>query len=247
MKTLISAFNRPWTILLALLGLTLVSWSPSGTDYVVSIGSGNTTTGYRGVISGTNNTVGSANKYSIITGESNVGNVSGSIIVGAQNTVANTANNAADCLRFSGIFGSYNQIPNTKASILVAGYSNTVKASSSLVSGSLNYLEAPANETCNYSAAIGLSNSVNSAAGWAIGWANAAYGTKSTAIGEGTKALNEGSTALGRYNADMGAGDVLVVGAGSDFNNRSTALRVTNDGGVLLGRAQGDISMGDYQ
>lgn len=112
-----------------------------------------------------------------------------------------------------------------------------------------------------HSAAIGSSNEVFSNRGWAIGHGNeidadygAAIGTSNAvttpatfgvAIGTGTMAKNPSSTALGKYNEEMAAGDVLVIGSGSS-SVRHTALRITDDGGVILGSAQGDISMGNY-
>jgi hypothetical protein len=54
------------------------------------------------------------------------------------------------------------------------------------------------------------------------------------------------STALGRYNATMAGNDVLVVGSGSGSSTKFTALRVTDNGSVILGRVQGDIAMGNY-
>lgn len=67
------------------------------------------------------------------------------------------------------------------------------------------------------------------------------------AIGNGAVASQAGAVAIGNYNATMQAGDVFAIGSGTDAQNRETALRVTDDGRVILGMPQGDISMGEYQ
>lgn len=61
--------------------------------------------------------------------------------------------------------------------------------------------------------------------------------------------LEDGIAILSQDTATlaMASDDVLVVGTGFSDSIRNTALRVTDDGGVFLGRAQGDISMGSYQ
>ncbi len=64
-------------------------------------------------------------------------------------------------------------------------------------------------------------------------------------LGAGLRVNQSNAVALGRWNAPMESGDVLAVGTGSS-SIPATALRVTSNGGVILGRAQGDISMGEY-
>lgn len=258
MKLFSRAFISPWTILAAVLGLTLISWSPTAPDYVVNIGTTNTTNGfsdsttnittYRGLVSGTGNKVGSgATSYSIVTGSNNTANAQSSVIAGTYNSIARTATDDTTSLRYSGIFGNYNTIPNSKTNLLVCGYSNTANASESISVGAVNTLQGPINGVCNYSATIGLGNSVSATSAWAIGWGNAASGTNSTAIGVGTRANATNGSALGRYNNTMATDDVLAIGNGTSDTSRSTALRVTANGSVILGRAQGDIAMGDYQ
>lgn len=81
-----------------------------------------------------------------------------------------------------------------------------------------------------------------------MGYFNKVTGSQGAALGCGLLADKSQSVALGRFNKAMESNDVLVVGTGtgSALADRSTALRVTADGSVLLGRAQGDISMGIY-
>ncbi len=83
--------------------------------------------------------------------------------------------------------------------------------------------------------------------GYAIGYLNVVGGDYGSANGYGLKANVAKGVAIGRYNETMASNDVVVIGSGTSDTSRQTALRVTNDGGVILGRAQGDISMGNYQ
>ena len=79
-----------------------------------------------------------------------------------------------------------------------------------------------------------------------MGYSNTVSGSRAVAIGSGLNASVAQSTALGRFNGPMLSNDVLVVGTGTSATVTNTALRVTSDGGVILGRAQGDVSMGIY-
>ena len=250
--------------------LALVAWSPpTGEDIFVSsgtpavaIGSANQiegfahtstipadTTAFRGFLAGKSNYVGSANSngFAAIIGNSNTANAYSSVIVGNSNVVANGATTGTASLAYSGIFGTSNVIPLNCDSLLVSGTANSVNGSYSFASGSTNTVEGATGGPAYNSAAIGEFNHVAASRGYAIGYQNNVTGDRGVAIGKGVNATNESSTALGRYNATMASGDVLVVGTGSSDTNRSTALRVTSDGGVILGRAQGDISMGAYQ
>ena len=59
-----------------------------------------------------------------------------------------------------------------------------------------------------------------------------ASGYGSHAQNDGTKATANDQTALGRYNAALGANYALIIGNGTDDNNRSNALAVQWDGTV---------------
>ncbi len=96
-------------------------------------------------------------------------------------------------------------------------------------------------------AVLGRNNQVYAERAFAIGFDNIVDAHSGVAIGSGLDSTNASGTALGRYNSPMESGDVLVVGTGDNDSNRSTTLRITADGGVILGRAQGDISVGAYQ
>jgi hypothetical protein len=131
---------------------------------------------------------------------------------------------------------------------LVGGSNNSLHTIGGLISGDDNQVGSAAAPVVVpvWSAAIGEKNSVVSTSGWAMGYFNVASGARSVGIGTGTMAQNANSTAVGRYNSDMASNDVLVIGSGSSVSTRFTALRVTNNGDVILGKAQGDIAMGEY-
>lgn len=271
LKSALSRMKSPWTPLAIVLAFGIVAWSPSGGDPQIVLGTGggnlNGFTGtannhsidvtkFKGFVGGFGNYVGSGflgtnegnSRWNLLVGHNNVGNSQSSVIAGNNNAYAKTGRNSdAAALQASGLFGTFNSISNSTGGLLVSGYGNSVSATMSTVAGANNTIEGVSSGTnCAYSAAIGLQNHVMATCGWAIGWANSVSGDQGVALGTGTIASNGASTALGRYNATMQSQDVLVIGNGSDYNNRATALRVTADGGVILGRAQGDIDMGIY-
>lgn len=236
--------------------ILLISWSPTAPDVVVQIGSGNDTNGftdsefnitsYRGFISGSNNVAGSLPGSAAIIGETNSGNAYASIIVGSANKYAKTGTTSVTSARYMGLFGSQNEIANSNTHLLVSGYGNAVNATGALVSGTVNSVEGVSGSASLHSMAVGCFNSIVAAKGWAIGDGNTVSATHGVAIGTDTLANQPNGTALGKFNSAMNTNDVLVVGTGADDVNRATAFTVTSDGGVILGRAQGDISMGDY-
>lgn len=201
----------------------------------------------RGLVVGTSNFLSSAGGYGGVIGNSN--NVWGysSLVVGNENLVSNTATTLQDSTRYSVIAGFQNVINNNSESLLVAGKTNTVLANATLVTGASNTVSGSAIGTPAWnSAAIGQFNLIASNYGWTMGYGNTVSGSRAVAFGNGVVASNAQSTALGRFNSTMQSNDVLVVGTGTTDTTRSTALRVTSDGGVILGRVQGDVSMGIY-
>ncbi len=253
--------------------LALVAWSPpSGEDSIwltsgkpaIVLNSNNTanpdkisgtTSGinpFRGIIVGQGNDcgTGSGAQYAAVIGNSNLGNASSSVIVGASNTFAVGATSLSESFGRSGLFGDSNTVAKNSGSSVVVGTGNTAYANDSFVMGSLNTVNGETIATATrYSAAIGYFNGIAADTGWAIGYQNGVFGSRGVAIGTGTRVSSASTStiALGLYNADTVADDVLVVGNGTSVNNRQTALRITADGSVILGRAQGDISMGNYQ
>jgi hypothetical protein len=137
---------------------------------------------------------------------------------------------------------------------MVRGSTSTSYAYNSVAIGEFNHVFAPrgwvmgssSEALANKATAVGVSANASGDSSVAIGLTAEASGTSALSVGVGTKATVGQSTAIGRYNATMTSNTVLDIGSGTS-SARFTALRVTNDGGVILGRAQGDISMGDYQ
>lgn len=120
-------------------------------------------------------------------------------------------------------------------------------ATNSLISGYANTLQSGVSGICYHSAAIGTSNQIIASRAWAISAWNEHSADYTATLGVDLKANVIKTVAIGRYNEPMASNDVVVIGSGVSDTARQTALRVTSDGGVTLGRAQGDISMGDYQ
>ncbi len=151
----------------------------------------------------------------------------------------------------------------------VLGQRNKLRAGWSLVVGSDNTVAGRRSSDDNLidnaydSAVFGTSNQVYASRSHAMGYDNLITKSFGIAIGFGLTTSEHWGTALGRYNEDMDADDVLVVGTGSSHTDRSTALvvkgngevsigvvgalRITESGQVVLANAQGDISMGAYE
>lgn len=246
--------------ILAVSMLALVAWSPPANEDItittgspaVVLGIDNQFNSFRGFIGGNTNYVSSVSTtgYSALFGNGNTANILSTVLAGNSNTIGNgaTAGVFSDSVRHSGIFGSGNVVPKGRYGLLISGGSNSINAHNSLVSGFDNMIVADAQgNPAFHSVALGESNSVSTTHGYLIGYQNSVSADRGVAIGSGALANTANGTALGKYNAEMAADDVLVIGNGTSVNARSTALRVTADGGVLLGRPQGDISMGAYQ
>ena len=253
--------SQIFSLLVIVLGV--VAWAPPLTDDLV-MGSSNTTTSPNGFIG----VIGNANKVnaasSMVLGENNKISHDG---------MSTTTPQAFRML----VVGDGNTLKNGGANTILGGYNNTASAFNSLVIGEINTVTGPMIGSMAYdSAAIGSGNQLTTTYGWAIGLNNRVLGNAGVAIGNanqanapdsailgtyniidansnysyalggGLRVTQPGAVALGTWNAPMVAGDKLVVGCG-DMAAPATALRITSDGGVILGRAQGDISIGAYQ
>lgn len=223
--------------------LCLVAWSPPAGENIY-VGTGNniySPAGLAGAI-GNNNQIKAESTW----------------VVGDSNNVAWAQPNPA---RYSIVAGTNNVLTGGRNRNLVSGNSNTVNATNSFVSGENNTIDGfTVGSGANNVGVIGSGNLIASPHGWttgyyneiagdygmALGYSNIVSKSWGYALGAGLRVTEPGAVAIGVWNAPMIAGDVLAVGTGVNLNNRSTALRVTNNGGVILGRAQGDISMGDY-
>lgn len=210
----------------------------------------------RGIVIGSANFLSTpSSTYSAVIGAGNDAVASSSLIVGFSNKISYNPTDPVSAItsqnstRYSVISGSSNTIGYDCETLLVGGKLNTVDAYSTLVSGWTNTVEgATVGAPAYHSAAIGQLNHIMATYGWTMGYSNTVSGSRGVAIGSGAVASIAQSTALGRFNAAMQSNDVLVVGTGTadDVASRNTALRITSDGGVILGRAQGDVSMGVY-
>lgn len=227
--------SRKSKILLLLLMLSgIVAWNtPSSED----------------IIMGTSNTATSTTGQLGIIGNGNEIKGRSVLVIGDTNHISESAASGNE-VKWSLIVGAHNIVhegTGGRQRNIVAGDSNVVGGSNCLVSGYGNNVVSPTAGNPTYqSAAIGSSNAVIADRGWVIGQQSEVTGYRGVAIGTGAEAKNTDSMALGRYNEEMETNDVVVIGSGTSDTVRQTALRVTNDGGVILGRAQGDISMGAY-
>ncbi len=228
--------------LLLAVAFGVIAWSPpSGEDLIV----------------GTSNTVVSPSGYLGVIGVGNDGSARSTLVVGDSNSVSPGLSPGTG---FSIVAGTNNVLTGGKNRNLVSGYSNTVDSHNSFVAGANNTMDGfTVGAGAHSSAIIGSGNQIASSHGWAMGYYNEITGDYGMALGNSNKISNSyayalgaglsvnqsNAVALGRWNAPMVAGDVLAVGTGSSAAP-ATALRVTSDGGVILGRAQGDISMGEY-
>lgn len=205
---------------------------------------------FRGMIAGQGNAAASDTSYSGIIGSRNVSRSKSSLTVGNDNKMVSTSNEVptSDFVTSSAVVGTENILKANSTSSVVIGKTNTAQVDSSLIAGKGNDVEGPSAdaELSFNSAAIGFQNVVASTTGWAIGESNTVGANRGTAIGIGGLADKADAVVIGKFNRSVVAGDALTVGAGTSATNRVTALRVTADGTVVLGKAQGDISMGSY-
>lgn len=127
----------------------------------------------------------------------------------------------------------YNNIGLYSASF---GFNNKVTGTSGFAAGAYNDVSG------SYGIALGHINDASNEGAVAIGHLSQGLGFFSNAIGYGAKAQAFQSTALGRFNIDYGNDNaevltdpILVVGNGTDNNNRSNALTILKNGKVGIG------------
>lgn len=176
---------------------------------------------------GSNNTLDSPSGYLAVIGNSNKIKGNSTLVVGTNNgssllgiTYANTTLISGDS---NTVFGATSSTPSWHSAAI--GWGNQIMASPAWTIGQTNEVAG------QYGIALGTLNNVS-----------AQYGT---ALGRGLDVAKDNAVALGRWNTAISPEDVVVFGCGTG-NARATALRITNNGGVILERAQGDISMGAY-
>lgn len=235
---------------LLLLGITLglVSWSPPNNE---------------SLIVGLNNTFRSSTGYLGIIGSDNLFDARSSLVVGTDNIASyeSPTNNSSTSFGNSILSGTPNVVRNSASRCMISGNGNSIEANATMVSGTNNTLSGATvgTPTLN-SVAMGGNNQIAAGHGWTMGYNNTVTGDYGVAlgygnnisswrghvVGTGLSANQTESLALGKYNSPRVSGDVVVVGSGT-ATAPNTALRITSDGSVILGRAQGDISMGAYQ
>lgn len=124
------------------------------------------------------------------------------------------------------------------------GSNNTALGKGSFIAGENNATSGI------YSIALGRNNSDIRTGSVAMGNDNFAPGLESIAIGKGLGSTAFQSTALGRYNLLLGDGDseistnpLLVVGNGTDNNNRSNALTILKNGNIGIGSTNPSVKL----
>lgn len=172
----------------------------------------------------------------------------GTAIFGANNSVPGDSGFAA---------GSGNSVSGGWNSTAL-GINNAVSNSSaSTVIGQGNLINGGYN-----SFATGVGNSVSGASAMAIGESNTSSGWTALTVGRGLTSAAAGCVVVGMYNTPIfgnanswvGAEPVFVVGngtggtqlAGQSGATTSNALVVYKDGGIKLGKRQGDLRMGRF-
>jgi hypothetical protein len=179
----------------------------------------------------------------------------GGLTVGNVNEVTTAGTSVSTYARFTNVFGVDNTVTGGAYGTFVHGESHTLNADHSLVSGESHTLEgATTGSKTTYSLAAGYDNHIMADQASTIGTLNVVSSNQTIALGTGLEADAVGCTFVGEYNDPTGASlttrasdePVFVVGSGTADNARATAFTVLRDGGVVLSRAQGDISMGDF-
>lgn len=242
--------------------LTLVAWSPPNSENLI-VGP---TTG------STANALSSPSGQSGLVGLSNSIRGTSSFVVGDNNTNYNSDGtvNTANKISRSLIAGDGNVQSGDRQNCILAGTANSLNANNTLVSGYNNDIASVTSTEVRNSCAIGGNNIITSPHAYAVGYngtisgdygvaignSNTVSSTYSQALGVGLSVNQSNSTAVGRYNAAMSSGDVFVVGTGNS-TTKNTALTAKSDGSLVLGsansgsvvlaKAQGDISMGEYE
>lgn len=230
----------------------LVAWSPPNSENLIVGPTSGTGDNKLSAPGGQSGLVGASNEIrgtnTFVVGESNINYNS--------DHTANTANKISRSL----VVGLGNMPSGDRANCILAGSANAMNANNTLVSGANNDLASVTSTEVRNSCAIGANNIVTSPHAYAVGYNNTVSGdygvtvghsnlasaSYSQSLGYGLKSTQLWSVAVGKYNNNMSSGDIFVVGTGTSDTARFTAIRVTNDGGVILGRSQGDISMGAY-
>lgn len=132
--------------------------------------------------------------------------------------------------------GNYSFVEGT--SNVSSGYSAHAEGFTTTATGNHAHAEGNYNTAeGNHSHAEGQSNSAVGLNSHVEGVSSVAHGEASHAQNRGTRAYNDYQTAMGQYNQYgnvVSATYALIIGNGTDDNNRSNALAVTWDGNVHI-------------
>jgi hypothetical protein len=227
--------------------LALVAWSPPNEENLLV-----------GPVTGTTaNSIASPNGQAAVIGSANKMRGTYSLTIGSGNENYTPTDSVHENRQSNSLVVGYNNMAaGDRSNCIISGSTNKVDANATLVSGYNNDVQSVASIETRNSGIIGGNNIVTSPHAYAMGYTNTVSGDYGHAYGTGLKATQSCSVAVGKYNASMVSGDVFAVGTGTSDTSRTTALRATSDGSVILGsaasgkvilaKAQGDISMGQY-
>lgn len=229
----------------------------------ISVGSGNTIRGEADF----GGTIFETAALALVVGSDNDAGAFGCVIGGEQNKVGG---------RIGSAFGTYNSVNESRSywdwahygDSLAAGGGNTIHDGDDCIAlGANNVIQQnPALGTYwTYSKgcmALGISNTIDSSFGYAIGAANLITGEYSSALGFLLEANSSRATYVGMFNDPNHPqtptpwkhtsdplpeeDPVFVVGNGKSDTERSNALVVLRNGDVIITKPQGDVSMGIF-
>jgi len=168
-------------------------------------------------------------------GENNIVSGTGSVAFGKDNSVSSTGNAA---------FGMTNTVSGSNAGSVAIGVSNMVSGLTNFATGTMNSVGSPAARA----SALGAFLNSTSSHGTVVGYCNKEGSNMAGfrlrfSVGNGT-----GAAANQRRNAFEvhESGDVTVpsdqLGGGG-----TPRFEVLANGDVIVGKAQGDISMGEFE
>lgn len=208
-----------------------------------TIGTGNTNTGIRAIVSGNGNNLSGEN--SVVSGLGNTVTAVRSSVAGWNNTVAGENNL---------IGGVGNSIVGGFGHSIMVGNQNILTGSASAVFGFLNNANgfttfaAGDRNTVNaqQGSAFGYQNGIQGLGGFVTGTADTTLGQYASAFGTGNLAASYNEMAIGMYGSNYTATStsaynandrIFNVGNGANTGSRSDALTILKSGNVGIGTA----------
>ncbi|MFZ1453218.1 MAG: hypothetical protein WAT20_10975 [Ferruginibacter sp.] len=208
-----------------------------------TIGTGNTNTGTKTIVSGNGNNLSGNN--SIVTGESNTVTATRSVVSGLANGI-NGENHI--------VGGVFNNIVAGYGHSIVVGYQDTLSGSSSAIFGYLNKVTAfngfaagdRNSVLVQNGTAFGYQNAVLGTSGFVTGITDTAAGNTSAAFGTGNNAASYNEFALGLYGTNYTPVSTSVsnvndrlfnIGNGTSAAARADAFTILKGGNIGIGTA----------